>query len=89
MDLYALRKLLGITPDINKDFIDQTQINEDLLNYYKLIKENKLYNKTSKISKSFYTVQKYEMLLEKKNNGILTVEEQKLFDYLAGIINGI
>lgn len=89
MDLYALRKLLGITPDINKDFIDQTQINEDLLNYYKLIKENKLYNKTSKISKSFYTVQKYEMLLEKKNNGILTVEEQKLFDYLSGIINGI
>lgn len=82
------KKLVGITPDINNDYIDPTQLTEDLLYYYNLIKTNKLDTKKTNLSKQFYLRDQYNRLISKSENGILSENEQKFLTYLKTKING-
>jgi len=82
------KKLVGITPDINNDYIDPNQLTEDLLYYYNLIKANKLDTKKTNLSKQFYLRDQYNRLISKSENGILSENEQKFLTYLKTKING-
>ena len=89
MDLKQLQEFLGIRPDINTDYTDKSQMTEELIAIYSLINNNKLYDKPSKLSKSFYIAQEYERLLKKQERVMLTEEENNLLAYLKSIMNGI
>ena len=47
----TMRKIIGITPDINEDYVDENQLTDELMGFYSLIQNNKLSTKSTKLSK--------------------------------------
>jgi len=83
-----MRKIIGITPDINEDYVDENQLTDELMEFYSLIQNNKLSTKSTKLSKSYYLSEQYNKLLLKKRNGPLTEQETRLLAYLQETTNG-
>jgi hypothetical protein len=69
--------LIGIIPDVNTDFVDESRIDKDLEEMYNLIRQGQLYNKPTNLSRAFSTVEKIKKLQEKKDNDTLTLAEEK------------
>lgn len=83
-----MRKIANTSVKVNDDFVNEENINDDILNVYSLIRSNQLSNEDSKLSKSYYLVKQYKELLNKKESDILTKQEQQFLFYLESLLKG-
>lgn len=88
IDPKEIREFIGVTPDINEDYVDESQLTEEVLGLYSLLKNNSFYNKSTKISKTYFLSEQYDILLKKKQAGTLTQQEERLFSYLQSTLSG-
>ena len=43
IDPKEIREFIGVTPDINEDYVDESQLTEEVLGLYSLLKNNCCY----------------------------------------------
>ena len=83
------KKLIGITPDTNEDYVDDSQITQELKAIYESLKGGQLLQEDSTISRRFTLVKKYKMLQQKKESDTLTEAERKMLRQLKARLGRI
>ena len=83
-----LQKIIGILPDVNTDAVIEERIGKDISEMYSLIRSGRVYNKYTNLSKTFVLAEKLKELQEKKDNGTLTIREEKYYNKLRKALGG-